>query len=110
MKGYLIFFSLLLIVGAIMAIATCSIGIQCYNKCDNPNMNKEHPKNKIFLIINLILSILFLFASFFVFQFVMTLPPLPDISALTGGGLGGLGKLGGGGLKEIGGQLGKLLG
>ncbi len=110
MKGYLTFVAFLLIVAAIMAIATVSIGIQCYNKCDAPNMNKEHPKNKIFLVINLILSIVFLFASFFIFQFVMTLPDF-DIGALTKGmGLGTATNLGAGGLGELGGKLGKLLG
>jgi hypothetical protein len=107
MKGYLIFFSFLLIVGAIMAIATCSIGIQCYNKCDKPNMNAEMPKNKIFLIINLILSIAFLIASIFVFQFVMTLPPI-DLSMITSQ-MGKASNLGSGGLGNIAGKLGKLL-
>jgi hypothetical protein len=107
MKNYLVFFSFLLIVAAIMAIATNSIGIQCYNKCDAPNMNKEHPRNKIFLIINLILSIAFLIASIIIFQFVLTLPPI-DLSMFTSL-TGKATDLGSGGLGDLAGKLGKML-
>lgn len=107
MKNYLVFFSFLLIVAAVMAIATNSIGIQCYNKCDAPNMNSEHPKNKIFLIFNLILSIAFLIASIIIFQFVLTLPNF-DLSAITSQ-FGKATNLGAGGLNELAGKLGNML-
>lgn len=90
-------FGIFLLITAIVTIATSSIAIQCYNKCDNPNMNVEHPRNKTFLIINLVLSIGLVFASFYVCKMAM----VPSINF---GGMGGMG----GGMGGFGGDLSRL--
>lgn len=59
-----------LLVLGIFGIAINSIGIQCYNKCENPKMNEEHPKNKSFLVFSLVISIVILLLSFFMFYLV----------------------------------------
>lgn len=69
--------ALILLIIAITSIATSSIGIQCYNKCDSPNMNKEMPKNKNYLVINLVLSILLLLISFPALYYAWLMPALP---------------------------------
>lgn len=97
MNLHMLIFGFFIIATAIMSIATSSIAIQCYNKCDNPNMNTEHPRNKTFLIINLIMSIGMVFASFYIFKMAM----VPSINF---GGMGGLG----GGMGGIGGDLSRL--
>lgn len=97
MINHLFVFGVCLLITSVMSIATCAIAIQCYNKCDNPKMNTEHPQNKTFLIINLILSIGMVFASIYICKNAMS----PSISM--GGMSGGLG----GGLS---GALSKILG
>lgn len=59
----------MLILG-IFGIAINSIGIQCYNKCDNPKMKEVHPQNKSFLVLSLIISIIILLLSLFMFYLV----------------------------------------
>ena len=46
--------SIILFVVAGLSIAISLIGIQCYDKCENPKMNEIHPNNKKFLNYNLI--------------------------------------------------------
>lgn len=70
-------FALILFGTAIASIATASIGIQCYNKCDSPDMNKEMPNNKTYLVISLIMSIFLLFVSFSVFYLAWITPSFP---------------------------------
>jgi len=82
MNGHVFTLAILLIIAAIMAIATASIGIQCYNKCDSPKMNEQMPKNKIYLVINLILGIIFLIASLGLLYYSFS---LPSTSSLLGG-------------------------
>jgi hypothetical protein len=74
MKNYLYMIAGLLLLAAIFSVATASIGIQCYNKCESPNMNKEHSGNKAFLVINLILSLVFLFVSMALIYFIKVMP------------------------------------
>lgn len=59
----------LLILG-IFGITINSIGINCYNKCDNPKLNETNPKSKGFLVLSLILSIIILLLSFFMLYLV----------------------------------------
>jgi hypothetical protein len=88
MNGYVAGLALLVMLAAIMSIATASIGIQCYNKCDSPNMNQTMPKNKTYLIINLVLGILLLLASF---GGLYAATKIPSMNKLTGGvGVGGI--------------------
>ena len=86
MNLHMLVFGFFIIATAIMSIVTSSIAIQCYNKCDNPNMNVENPRNKTFLVINLILSIGMVFASFYIFKMAM----MPSIN-FGGMGMGGMG-------------------
>lgn len=74
MNGHVLALAILLIIAAIMAVATASIGIQCYNKCDSPKMNEQMPRNKTYLVINLILAIIFLIASLALLYFSFMLP------------------------------------
>uniref|UniRef100_A0A6C0KHC0 DUF5904 domain-containing protein n=1 Tax=viral metagenome TaxID=1070528 RepID=A0A6C0KHC0_9ZZZZ len=97
MNGYVAGIAFLMLVSAIMSMATASIGIQCYNKCDSPNMNQTMPNNKTYLVISLVLSIILLFASFGCFYAAWKIPSF--------GGMGGMGKLGGMGGMGGGGNL-----
>jgi CHASE2 domain-containing sensor protein len=101
MNGYVFIFALIVFCAAIASIATASIGIQCYNKCDSPDMNKEMPNNKTFLVISLILSIILLFMSFSAFYAAWITPSLPFGKFLNmangqmpmGMGMGGMGMM-----------------
>ena len=93
MNLYLLIFGFFLLTASIMSIATCSIAIQCYNKCDKPDMNVEHPRNKTFLVIGLILSIGMVFSSFYFFKLAMT--PSINFGGMGGMGMGGMGGIGG---------------
>ena len=83
---HLFVFGVFLLITSVMSIATCAIAIQCYNKCENPKMNTEHPQNKTFLIINLILSIAMVFASIYICKNAMA---MTSVSMGMGGGIGG---------------------
>jgi hypothetical protein len=67
-----------------MAVATASIGIQCYNKCDSPKMNEQMPRNKTFLVINLIIGIVFLIASLVLLYFAFMLPSTASLIRAAG--------------------------
>jgi formate hydrogenlyase subunit 3/multisubunit Na+/H+ antiporter MnhD subunit len=77
MNGLFMTLALILLIIAITSIATSSIGIQCYNKCNSPDMNKEMPKNKSYLVINLVLSILLLLIAFPALYYAWLMPALP---------------------------------
>ena len=62
---------------SVTSIANCSIGIQCYNKCQNPDMNVEHPANKQYIIINLVIAIITLLISFLLVYFAWKIPGIP---------------------------------
>jgi heme/copper-type cytochrome/quinol oxidase subunit 2 len=64
----------LLMADAIVTIANCSIGIQCFNECQSPDMNAEHPNNKKYIVGNLITSIIVLLISFVLMYFAFTMP------------------------------------
>ena len=84
---HLFVFGVFLLITSVMSIATCAIAIQCYNKCENPKMNTEHPQNKTFLIINLILSIAMVFASIYICKNAMAMTSV-SMGGM-GGGIGG---------------------
>jgi hypothetical protein len=48
---------------AVCFVASNSIAIQCYNKCDSPKMNEEMPANKNYLVISLVTSLVLLLIS-----------------------------------------------
>jgi hypothetical protein len=84
MNGHVLALAILLIIAAIMAVATASIGIQCYNKCDSPKMNEQMPRNKTFLVINLIIGIVFLIASLVLLYFAFMLPSTASLIRAAG--------------------------
>lgn len=77
MNSFFMTLAILMLVIAITSIATSSIGIQCYNKCDSPNMNQQMPKNKNYLVINLVLAIFLLIFSFPALYYAWLMPSLP---------------------------------
>ena len=91
MNFHLFVFGIFLLITSVMSIATCSIAIQCYNNCENPKMNTEHPQNKTFLVINLILSIAMVLVSIYICKNAMTMTSVSmgDIGGM-GGGMGGM--------------------
>ena len=92
MNFHLFVFGIFLLITSIMSIATCSIALECYNKCENPKMNTEHPQNRIFLIINLILSIFMVMASIYVCKNAMEMTTI-SMGSTSVGSLGGLSSL-----------------
>jgi hypothetical protein len=84
-------FGVFLLITSVMSIATCAIAIQCYNKCENPNMNAEHPQNKTFLIINLMLSIGMVFASIYICKNAISMTSMMGGMGMGGMGMGGMG-------------------
>lgn len=56
MIAKLLWYSIILLLIGIFSTATSSIGIQCSN--ENPAYKDEHPRNKGFLIANLVSAIL----------------------------------------------------
>ena len=97
MNSNMLFFGIFLLITTIISIATSSIAIQCYNKCDNPNMNVENPRNKTFLVINLILSIGMIFACFYIIKMAM----MPNFGGMGGMGMSGMGGMGMGDLSRL---------
>ena len=102
----LLIFGIFLLITTIISIATASIAIQCYNACDKPDMNAEHPRNKTFLVINLVLSIGMVFASFYICK-VAVMPSINFGGMGMGGGMGGMGM--GGGMGGMGGGINESL-
>jgi formate hydrogenlyase subunit 3/multisubunit Na+/H+ antiporter MnhD subunit len=71
-----ILIGLSIIIAGIASIATSSIGIQAYNKCDSPKLKEEHPKNFNYLVINLILAIFLTLVGFAVTFYARMVPPI----------------------------------
>ena len=61
MNQQLVAFGVFLLVVGVVSIASSSIGINCYNKCDE--QKKESKNNFNFLVLNLVLAILLTLAS-----------------------------------------------
>jgi hypothetical protein len=69
--------AIILMVISVTSIANCSIGIQCYNTCQSPDMNAEHPANKQYIIINLVIAIITLLISFGLVYVAWKIPGIP---------------------------------
>lgn len=74
MNTQLMILAIIMLVAGIASIATSSIGIQAYNKCDNPNLKNEHPANFKYLVVNLILAIALVLGSFATFYYASKVP------------------------------------
>lgn len=80
-----IYTGLAIIIAGIASIATCSIGIQAYNKCDSPKLKDEHPKNFKYLVFNLILAIFLTLFGFVISFYSRMVPSISlDTSAIGG--------------------------
>lgn len=80
-----ILIGLSIIIAGIASIATSSIGIQAYNKCDSPKLKEEHPRNFKYLVINLILAIFLTLVGFAVSFYARMVPSISlDTSAMGG--------------------------
>jgi hypothetical protein len=80
-----ILIGLSIIIAGIASIATSSIGIQAYNKCDSPKLKNEHPRNFKYLVINLILAIFLTLLGFVVSFYARMVPSISlDTSAMGG--------------------------
>ena len=75
--------AIIMLVAGIASIATSSIGIQAYNKCDKPNLKEEHPANFKYLVINLILAIALVLGSFGGFYYASKVPSF-SLDSLSG--------------------------
>lgn len=74
---------IIMLVAGIASIATSSIGIQAYNKCDKPNLKEDHPSNFKYLVFNLILAIALVLGSFATFFYATKVPSF-SLDALSG--------------------------
>ena len=74
MNTQLMILAIIMLVAGIASIATSSIGIQAYNKCDKPNLKDENPKNFKYLVFNLIIAIGLVLGSFAAFFYASKVP------------------------------------
>lgn len=83
MNTQLMIIAIIMLVAGIASIATSAIGIQAYNKCDNPNLKEAHPTNFKYLVFNLILAIALVLGSFATFYYASKVPSF-SLDSLTG--------------------------
>lgn len=74
MNTQLLTVAIIMILAGIASIATSSIAIQAYNKCNSPNLKEEHPNNFNYLVINLVLAILLTLGGFGVAYYARLVP------------------------------------
>jgi formate hydrogenlyase subunit 3/multisubunit Na+/H+ antiporter MnhD subunit len=74
MNTQLMILAIIMLIAGIASIATSSIGIQAYNKCDSPKLKDENPKNFKYLVFNLILAIALVLGSFAAFFYASKVP------------------------------------